>query len=103
MRPLVGLAVDFKLLNMDGTEVSLSGLLVDKPCDDSRLVHLPPFRQRYAATYTLYKRYAAYVHFLVIHTIEAHPVGEHNPCSTREVLSKYSADAYGLPVYQPSS
>ena len=44
MRPSVGLAVDFKLLNMDGTEVSLSGLLVDKPCDDSRLVHLTPFQ-----------------------------------------------------------
>lgn len=43
------------------------------------------------------------VEFLIVYTLEAHPLGTNNPYSQREVPSKYSRDPDGAPIGQPQT
>lgn len=56
-----------------------------------------------AATDKLYEKYRNVVHFLIIYTIEAHPVGSVSPYSNKEWPAAYSKDKDGAPVLQPQS
>jgi hypothetical protein len=97
-------AIDFVLKDIQGDEQSLSGLLAEKPV----LMVLgsytcPVFRETCAATEALYSRYGDKVNFIVVYTIEAHPVGSASPYSDQESPSTYSVDLQGSPVRQPST
>ena len=43
------------------------------------------------------------VEFLIVYTLEAHPLGTNNPYSQREVPGKYSRDPIGEPIGQPQT
>jgi len=103
--PEVGaMAVDFVLKDTQGNQHSLSGLLADKP-----VVMIlgsftcPVFRGTCTATEALYSQYGGKVHFIVVYTIEAHPIGSKCPYSDQESPSSYSVDLQGSPVHQPLS
>jgi hypothetical protein len=97
-------AIDFVLKDTQGDEHSLSGLLADKPV----VMVLgsftcPVFRGSCAATEALYGLYGDRVNFIVVYTIEAHPVGARSPYSSGESLGTYSVDLQGSPIYQPAT
>ena len=51
----------------------------------------------------LFDKYGSEVEFLVVYTIEAHPLGTSNPYSQKEVPGKYSRDPGGAPIGQPAT
>lgn len=56
-----------------------------------------------AATDRLYEKYRNIAHFLIIYTIDAHPIGSVSPYSTKEWPAAFSKDENGAPVFQPQS
>jgi len=56
-----------------------------------------------AATDKLYGKYKDIAHFLIIYTIDAHPIGSASPYSTKEWPAAFSKDKSGAPVLQPQS
>ena len=56
-----------------------------------------------AATDKLYGKYKDIAHFLIIYTIDAHPIGSASPYSTKELPAAFSKDKNGVPVLQPQS
>ncbi len=51
----------------------------------------------------MYARYSDRVQFIIIYTIEAHPVGCPSPYSGEEWTSSASTDAAGSPLTQPET
>jgi hypothetical protein len=98
-------AVDFTLRNVDGNEVRLSAILSEKPV----LLELGSFscfncRQQEIASNTLYEKYSDKVNFILVHTIEAYPVGSPCPYTGSEFINQQSSyDWNSKPIRQPKT
>ena len=51
----------------------------------------------------MYRKYGNQVYFLVIYTVEAHPLGSASPYSDKEWPLEASVDTEGCDLYQPAS
>ncbi len=51
----------------------------------------------------LYAKYGDRIHFIIIYTVEAHPIGSPSPYSGREWPSSASTDTEGNPRTQPTT
>jgi len=51
----------------------------------------------------LYAKYGDRIHFIIIYTVEAHPIGSPSPYSRREWPSSASTDTEGNPRTQPTT
>lgn len=95
-------AIDFTLWDTNGNEVTLSDLLAEKPV----VMVLgsftwPPFRRSCTGNNELFSKYGDSVNFIIVYTIEAHPIGTASPYSDKEWPLNYSTDADGNPISQP--
>ncbi len=73
-------AVDFTLLDLDGTPHSLSELLETKPVMiQTGSYTCPVFQDNIRDTELLAAQFGEEVHFVVVYTPEAHPLGEPSP------------------------
>lgn len=84
-------APDFELRSLDGEKVRLSELIGDKPI----VVQLgnyscPVFRYRRGWVDDLVEDFGDRVHFLVVYTLEAHPVGSKSPHADEEWLTIFN-------------
>lgn len=81
-------APDFNLTDFDGRHVSLAQLVGDKPIVLQLGSHsCPVYRYRRFSMETLRKKYAGRVHFQMVYTLEAHPVGSKSPYAEGEWLT----------------
>ena len=90
--PSVGtVAPNFKLQNIDGETVELAQLIGEKPIVLQLGSHsCPVYRYRRFGMNKLYREYSNKAHFLLVYTIEAHPVGAINPYVDREWVSSFN-------------
>ncbi len=90
--PEVGeLAPDFSLQNLNGEEVTLTSLLGSRPIVLQLGSHsCPVYRYRRFSMGKLYREYSDKAHFLLVYTLEAHPVGAINPYVDREWVSSFN-------------
>ncbi len=78
-------APDFVLISLDGEEVRLSEFRGDRPVVLQFGSHsCPVYRYRRHSMRTLVEEYQDRVHFLMVYTVEAHPVGSKSPYSTKQ-------------------
>lgn len=84
-------APDFELKTPAGDIVSLTDLLGEKPIVLQLGSHTcPVYRYRRFSMSKLYRDYADKAHFLLIYTLEAHPVGAINPYVDKEWVSSFN-------------
>ncbi len=73
-------APDFTLLDLDGQSVELTELIGDRPIVLQLGSHsCPVYRYRRFSMSGLYEDFRDRVHFLLVYTVEAHPVGSKSP------------------------
>ena len=95
-------AIDFRLKDMAGNQVSLTELVARKPVMlQFGSYTCPQFREQVAGTELLIARYRDRVQFVVVYVIEPHPFGSKSPYSDGEWQSIYSFDRKANPVTQP--
>ena len=84
-------APDFILTNLAGEQVRLSSLIGQKPIVLQLGSHsCPVYRYRRYSMRNLYKKYQDEVTFLLVYTLEAHPVGSISPYSDEEWVSLWN-------------
>ena len=90
--PDVGdIAPDFNLVGLDGNQVSLQSLLGNKPIVLQLGSHsCPVYRYRRFSMAKLYREYSEQAHFLLVYTVEAHPVGSNSPYLNREWVTSFN-------------
>ncbi len=75
----------FTLSDLDGNSVDLTSLIGDRPIVLQFGSHsCPVYRYRRFGMAPLWEDYRDRVHFLLVYTIEAHPVGAESPYSAEE-------------------
>ena len=78
-------APEFNLLNLKGEQVSLTTLFGDKPVVLQFGSHsCPVYRYRRGEMEKVYQEYRSQAHFVIVYTLEAHPVGTKSPYSDEE-------------------
>ncbi|MEE8524891.1 MAG: deiodinase-like protein, partial [Thermoanaerobaculia bacterium] len=84
--PVVGEpAPDFALRDLDGRTVELAELIGDRPIVLRFGSHsCPVYRYRRFSMSNLWEEFRGRVHFLLIYTLEAHPVGSKSPYADGE-------------------
>lgn len=81
-------APELEVRRLDGSEVELSELVGEKPIVLQLGSHsCPVYRYRRFDIFKLQRDYRDRVHFVVVYTTEAHPVGSNSPYRDREWLS----------------
>ena len=81
-------APELEVRRLDGSEVALSELVGEKPIVLQLGSHsCPVYRYRRFDIFKLQRDYRDQVHFVVVYTTEAHPVGANSPYRDREWLS----------------
>lgn len=84
-------APNFRLTNLNGESIELSKLVGDKPIVLQLGSHTcPVYRYRRFGMRKLYSDYQDKAHFLLVYTLEAHPVGAINPYVDREWVSSFN-------------
>lgn len=84
-------APNFVLHTLSGESIELDTLVGDKPIVLQLGSHTcPVYRYRRFGMKSLYERYQEQVHFLLIYTLEAHPVGSASPYSDKEWVSLWN-------------
>ncbi len=86
MAPAIGEpAPNFVLLDLDGQRVELAELIGDRPIVLQLGSHsCPVYRYRRFSMSGLYEEFRDRVHFLLVYTVEAHPVGSRSPYAEGE-------------------
>jgi len=87
--PTVGeLAPDFTLKNLQGQAVTLQSVIGNRPVVLQLGSHsCPVYRYRRFGMAELYEKYRDQVRFLLVYTLEAHPIGSRSPYSDEEWVS----------------
>ena len=90
--PAVGtVAPNFQLADLNGDIVELKDLFGEKPIVLQLGSHTcPVYRYRRFGMRKLYADYKDKAHFLLVYTLEAHPVGAINPYVDREWVSSFN-------------
>ena len=85
------IAPNFKLKNLAGETVELAHLIGEKPIVLQLGSHsCPVYRYRRFGMNKLYREYSDKAHFILVYTIEAHPIGAINPYVDREWVSSFN-------------
>ncbi len=96
-------APNFTLKNLNGKEVSLNSLIGEKPIVLQLGSHTcPVYRYRRFSMRQLHAEYRDDAHFLMIYTLEAHPVGSNSPYADREWVSLWNRIP-GVLIPQPDN
>lgn len=84
-------APDFVLQNLEGETVSLASLIGEKPIVLQLGSHTCPiYRYRRFGMRQLHEKYKDDAHFILVYTLEAHPVGSVSPYSDKEWVSLWN-------------
>jgi len=90
--PNVGdIAPTFALQTLEGQNVSLDSLIGEKPIVLQFGSHTcPVYRYRRFGMRQLHEKHKGKAHFLMVYTLEAHPVGSPSPYSNKEWVSLWN-------------
>ena len=78
----------FSLMNLEGHSTSLETLIGENPIVLQFGSHsCPVYRYRRDAMEALYQEFQSFAHFVIVYTVEAHPVGTKSPYSDEEWLT----------------